>query len=205
MHAPIRLEMKNGKDYDWPVDKVREFVAQGLTHAQIGEIFGVCGQLISKVCRRHNIQSQRRGPRAGAGHPQWKGGSMLDKHGYRMVWLPEDHPMVCMIRNYGKKGGDRRHLSGYVFEHRLVMAMNIGRPLEKKEVVHHKDGDHLNNQIENLELFSCNADHLRHELTGHCPKWTPEGLARMRAAHRGWCDQRRPQSADTQTELAQDE
>jgi hypothetical protein len=27
-------------------------------------------------------------------------------------------------------------------------------------------------------LFSTNADHLRHELTGRCPKWTPEGRAR---------------------------
>lgn len=40
--------------------------------------------------------------------------------------------------------------NGYVMEHRLIMAEFNGRPLHKNEIVKHRDGDTLNNKIENL-------------------------------------------------------
>lgn len=57
---------------------------------------------------------------------------------YKLIYMPS-HP-------YSTK-------SGYVREHRLVVENQIGRHLTKDEVVHHKNGDTLDNRIENLELM----------------------------------------------------
>ncbi len=158
---------------EWPVEDIRRWVeVEGLTHRQIGERLGCADQHVSRLCRRYGIHPQRRGPRNGVGHPNWKGGRQVDADGYILVWQL-DHPHAR--RMAGRKSG------GYVAEHRLVMEQVLGRYLEPGEVVHHLNGVHDDNRPENLELFGSNADHLRHELTGRVPKWTEDGRARIRA------------------------
>ena len=45
--------------------------------------------------------------------------------------------------------------------HRLIMEKHLGRKLAKEEIVHHIDGNKKNNNIKNLQLFGCNADHIK--------------------------------------------
>ena len=45
--------------------------------------------------------------------------------------------------------------------HRYLMEKLLGRKLRKEEVVHHIDGNKLNNDIDNLELFESKSEHLR--------------------------------------------
>lgn len=40
------------------------------------------------------------------------------------------------------------------FEHRIVLAEQLGRPLLDDETAHHRNGDRLDNRPENLELWS---------------------------------------------------
>jgi hypothetical protein len=62
-------------------------------------------------------------------------------HGYYKMPVPPDLRHLV--------NGDRSAL-----QHRLVMAQALGRPLFPDESVHHRNGDRLDNRLDNLELWS---------------------------------------------------
>jgi len=140
----------------------------GLQQRVVAEKIGCSQGAIEKVVKRLGLSTQRTGPRSGEGHTNWQGGVIVRK-GYRYVYMPT-HPNAV----FGKK---------YVAEHRLVMESKIGRLLLRSEVVHHIDGDTANNSPENLMVFGENKSHLKHELTGRVPNWTPEGKKNLAAAY----------------------
>jgi hypothetical protein len=77
-------------------------------------------------------------------NPGGKAARRLASNGYYAVYMP-NHPNAFGI--------------GYVYEHRLIIENEIGRLLKSTEIVHHKDGNKLNNNIANLELCHSIAEH----------------------------------------------
>lgn len=66
---------------------------------------------------------------------------------YRLIYRPEHH---------------RANRGGYVKEHIVVAEQKLGRPIKQEEMVHHMDGDGLNNCPDNLRVFSSVAEHFAH-------------------------------------------
>jgi hypothetical protein len=73
---------------------------------------------------------------------------MLDGHGYISVKLQSSDFFYPMVNKGGR-----------VCEHRLIMAKHLGRCLHCWEIIHHRDGNKTNNNLDNLELTTL-ADHL---------------------------------------------
>lgn len=81
-------------------------------------------------------------------HHNWKGGTHLSG-GYIREYAP-NHP---------------HNAKGYVLQHRLVMERHLGRYLEPREIVHHVNGDKLDNRIENLVITNRSAHIKGHKAT----------------------------------------
>ncbi len=88
---------------------------------------------------KQNNERYQRGVRNG----HWHGGIMVNNRGYVFIKVYKGEPFFTMAS-----------VSGYIPEHRLVMAKHLGRCLTSKEVVHHKNGNRSDNRLENLELTS---------------------------------------------------
>jgi hypothetical protein len=134
--------------------RVAEMLALGTTHRIIAEVLGIHRSTVERTAKKLGLQTARSGPRSGVGHPEWKGGRVLEKYGYIGIHAPL-HPQA-------------KKTNGRVPEHRLVMEVKLQRFLTREEVVDHKDNCPYHNWPDNLASYACNADHLRAELTG---KW----------------------------------
>lgn len=83
--------------------------------------------------------------RKGANHWRYAGGRNVDSSGYVRITLDYPHPNAYV---------DKRHSYApryRILEHRLVMSAMLGRPLDRWDIIHHKNGDKTDNRPENLE------------------------------------------------------
>lgn len=72
---------------------------------------------------------------------QRQNGAGWHSHGYRWLMVPPE--LRHLTRGEEMTG-----------EHRLLMALHLGRPLHPHESVHHRNGERTDNRIDNLELWS---------------------------------------------------
>lgn len=102
------------------------------------------GKFCSRVCyakyRKVSLLMEK--------NSNWKGGRYLNGAGYILL-KNESHA--------------RSNSAGYVREHILSVSSFLGRALNKKEVIHHIDGDRKNNNLNNLFLFRHASAHSRFE------------------------------------------
>lgn len=145
---------------------VLRMLNEGRTLSDIGDAVGTTGTRVKEFLNSIGIQRDFSPDFSGAKNPNWRGGRLIDQNGYVLLYKP-DYPNCNYL--------------GYVREHRYVMEQSLGRLLIPGEVVHHKNRNRQDNRIENLHLYSKNSDHLAEELKGKIPKWTADGLARMKA------------------------
>jgi HNH endonuclease len=138
-----------------------------------------CGEFAPIYCRKS-------GPRKG--HIQ-RYAVFIPGHGYK-DWGRRLKAMPLGARDLLPLGTTRLHHStptlvyrkikvgpgrtGWRFEHRVVIERSLGRQLDWNEHVHHRNGDTLDNRIENLTLLS-HSEHSQHHHALH--QWSKKHSA----------------------------
>ena len=102
----------------------------------------VCGQEVIKI-KKDGLKAKQCGRKCYAKNRERRGNykSKVISKKYIYLYNPR-HPHAIGTKKL------------YVAEHRLVMENYISRYLNGKEIVHHKNGNTLDNDINNLELMT---------------------------------------------------
>lgn len=119
--------------------RIIELHSQNLSQIKIGKEVGLSQSVVSRVLRQNKLKPNNPiGNGKGKNSYSWKGGIIKTGEGY-ISEMSDEFPLM-------------RNKSGYVPQHRLMMARYLNRPLEVWETVHHIDGNRENNDISNLQL-----------------------------------------------------
>jgi len=108
-----------------------------------------CGETFWKgttILRREHLQKQKRIRCSGCAKFK-KPSRFIDKDGYvqvRISSLPTHQQLLARKMTKGS----------HIFEHRLKMALYLGRPLKRSELVHHRNGNKADNRLANLRLVT---------------------------------------------------
>lgn len=89
----------------------------------------------------------------------WKGGRVLASNGYVLIRVGITHHLA--------------DVRGYAYEHRIAAEAKIGRRLRDGEVVHHVNGNKIDNRQENLEVVPSIAEHRFHHRNRTSGRRTP--------------------------------
>lgn len=125
-----------------------KYFDERLLMTEIAILCNVQRQTISRWFKRFGFKARSDSERhMDKWNGRWKGGRYKRKH-------TKDRYIIILRKN-GKP----------VREHRFIMEQKLGRKLSSEEVVHHLDGNSLNNNPDNLLLFPSRVEHQRYEDT----------------------------------------
>ena len=111
---------------------------------------GITSRKISEAMKEQFRTGRR--TNEGCNNPAWRGGRTLSHSaGYVRVKLAKDDPFRPMADS-----------NGYVYEHRLIKARELGRLLTREETVHHDNIAKSENKRECLILFPNKGTHAKH-------------------------------------------
>lgn len=147
------------------IDRIVDWYQSGMSTVEIREKYRVTDKVVKRYMAERGLPMRGRG-RKGEQNYFWRGGSLVDRDGYVLVYAPT-HP----YRNHQNK----------VRRHRLMMEQRMGRYLRTEEVVDHVNGVKGDDRLENLRLYPNNAAHLRATLKGRRPQWSEAGYQRILA------------------------
>lgn len=132
--ACYRLFTRTGRrayDHDW----LRRQYEGGKSTCVLAAELGVNTGTICTQLRKAGAIMRPRTYYTGEQNKLWSGGKFITKQGY----------VRLESRIWGKDAGR--------YEHTVVAASKIGRPLRRGEIVHHKNGNRGDNRPENLEVI----------------------------------------------------
>lgn len=119
----------------------------------LGQQFGVSPGAIWRLLKRNGVQprnyrTSQIGYLIGDRASNYRGGSISKRDGYRRISIN----------------------GRLVFEHRHLMEQHLRRKLGANEIVHHKNGDKIDNRLENLEVMTRAEHAIHHHCERHLPK-----------------------------------
>ena len=118
--------------------------AAGENSQKLAAAFHCHWSQILNAIKRQGGEIRKSGARTlGPDHPRWKGVPIRSgSKTYLMIWVDPNDPLSVMCHTG----------TNYAFQHRIVMARAISRPLTAGETVHHINGNWTDNRLENLQL-----------------------------------------------------